>query len=150
MHQIGARKRSTPGNTILSQAYRQRVSTDRPNRERSQLAASLECESGPTPAGKTLPHSYPETRFMVTHIYSKSMDHPSKVANPARGQLNRGKHISLSAFAPENWSRETGSAVPSRVSLLISILRLNLVLTYGIPPGFHGSVHLLFIYLKPP
>ena len=26
------------------------------------------------------------------------------------------------------------SAVPSRVSLLISILRLNLVLTYGIPP----------------
>ena len=30
----------------------------------------------------------------------------------------------------------TGSAVPSRVSLLISILRLNLVLTYGIPPEF--------------
>ena len=31
------------------------------------------------------------------------------------------------------WSRETGLAVPSRVSLLISILRLNLLLTYGIP-----------------
>ena len=30
--------------------------------------------------------------------------------------------------------RETGSAVPSRVSLLISIIRLNLVLTYRIPP----------------
>ena len=42
--------------------------------------------------------------------------------------------ISLSAFAPaRNWSREPGSAVPSpRVSLLISILRLNLVLTYGL------------------
>ena len=40
------------------------------------------------------------------------------------------------------WSRETGSAVPSRVSLLISILRLNLVLTYGIPLEFHGGVHL--------
>ena len=40
------------------------------------------------------------------------------------------------------WSRETGSAVPSRVSLLISVLRLNLVLTYGIPPEFHGGVHL--------
>ena len=39
----------------------------------------------------------------------------------------------------------TGSAVPSRASLLISILRLNLVLTYGIPPGFCGGVH-LFIY----
>ena len=43
------------------------------------------------------------------------------------------------------WSRETGSAVPSRVSLLISILRLNLVLTYGIPPEFRGGVH-----MKPP
>ena len=38
------------------------------------------------------------------------------------------------------WSRETGSAVPSRVSLLISILRLNLVLTYGIPPEFRVGV----------
>ena len=62
-HQIGARKRRTPENTILSQPYSRRVSTDRPNREGSQLAASLKCEPGPTPAGKTLPHSYPETRF---------------------------------------------------------------------------------------
>ena len=43
------------------------------------------------------------------------------------------------------WSRETGWAVPSRVSLLISIHRLNLVLTYGIPPKFCGGVY-LFIY----
>ena len=62
-HQIGARKRRTPENTILSQPYCRRVSTDRPNREGSQLAASLEGEPGPTPAGKTLPQSYPETRF---------------------------------------------------------------------------------------
>ena len=62
-HQIGARKRRTPENTILSQPSCHRVSTDRPNRESSQLAASLEGEPGPTPAGKTLPHSYPETRF---------------------------------------------------------------------------------------
>ena len=61
-HQIGARKRRTPENTILSQPYCRRVSTDRPNRESSQLAVSLEGEPGPTPAGKTLPHSYPETR----------------------------------------------------------------------------------------
>ena len=53
-----------PGNTvILSQPYRRRVSTDRLNREGSQLVASLEGEPGPTPAGKTLPHSFPETRF---------------------------------------------------------------------------------------
>ena len=64
-HQIGARKGRTPGNTILSQPYRRRVSTDRLNRESSQLAASLEGEPGPTPAGKTLPHSYPEARFFA-------------------------------------------------------------------------------------
>ena len=62
-HQIEARKRRTPENTTLSQPYCRRVSTDSPNREGSQLAASLEGEPGPTPAGKTLPHSYPETRF---------------------------------------------------------------------------------------
>ena len=62
-HQIGARKRRTAEGTILSQPYCSRVSTDKPNRESSQLAASLEGEPGPTPAGKTLPHSYPETRW---------------------------------------------------------------------------------------
>ena len=63
-HQIGARKRRAPGNTIiLSQPYRRRVSTNKLHREGSQLAASLEGEPGPTPAGKTLPHSNPETRF---------------------------------------------------------------------------------------
>ena len=51
-HQIGARKRGIPENTILSQPYCRRVSTDRPNREGSQLAVSLEGEPGPTPAGK--------------------------------------------------------------------------------------------------
>ena len=50
-HQIGARKRCAPGNTILSQPYRRRVSTDRLNCEGSQLAASLEGDPGPTPAG---------------------------------------------------------------------------------------------------
>ena len=53
-HQIGARKRRAPGNIILSQPYRRSVSTDRLNREGRQLAASLEGEPGPTPAGKTL------------------------------------------------------------------------------------------------
>ena len=40
------------------------------------------------------------------------------------------------------WSRETGLAVPFRVSLLISKLRLNLVPTYGTPPELRGGVHL--------
>ena len=54
-HQIGARKRRAPENTILSKPYRHRVSIDRLNHEGSQSAASLEGETGPTPTGKTLP-----------------------------------------------------------------------------------------------
>ena len=64
------------------------------------------------------------------------MDQPDKVTNPACGQLNREKIFPCSRACLRIWPRETGSAVPSRVSLLISILRLNLVLTYGIPPEF--------------
>ena len=80
---------------------------------------------------------------MYGHTYSKSMDQPGKVANPARGQVNREN-----VFFPcprsrlRIWFLETGSAVPFRVSLLISILRLNLVLTHGIPPESRGGVHL--------
>ena len=57
---------------------------------------------------------------------------------------------SLSPFAPVNLvSRDGfGSPVPSRVSLLISILRLNLVLIYGIPPEFRGGVHLLSVHIR--
>ena len=62
-HQIGARKRRTPENTIFTQPYCRRVSTDRPNREDSQSTASLEGEPGPTPAGKTLPHHTPKPGF---------------------------------------------------------------------------------------
>ena len=45
-HQIRARERRTPENNILSQSYCRRVSTDSPNREGSELAASLEGEPG--------------------------------------------------------------------------------------------------------
>ena len=69
------------------------------------------------------------------------MDQPGKVANPARGQLNREIIFPCPRTCLRIWSHETGSAVPSRVSLLISILRLNLALTYGIPPEFRGGVH---------
>ena len=86
---------------------------------------------------------------MVGHTYSKSMDQLDEVTSltsPARGQLNRENEYILSAFAPENLvSRDGLGAVPSRVSLLISILRLNLVLTYGIPPEFRGGVHLFIL-----
>ena len=65
------------------------------------------------------------------------MDQPGKVASPARGQLNRkNEYFPVRVRVLRIWSRETGSAVPSRVGL-------NLVLTYGIPPKFRGVVHLL-------
>ena len=50
------------------------------------------------------------------------MDQPGKVANPPRGQLNKENEY-LTFPEPRSrlriWPRETGSAVPSRVSLLI-------------------------------
>ena len=67
--------------------------------------------------------------------YSKSKDQPGKVADPAR------VNFPCPRSRLKIWSRETGSAVPSRVSLLISILRLNLVLIYEIPLDFRGGVH---------
>ena len=69
--------------------------------------------------------------------YSKGKDQPGEVDNPARDQ-----HFLCPRSRLRIWSREMGSAVPSRVRLLISILRLNLVLTYGIPPEFRGGVQL--------
>ena len=71
------------------------------------------------------------------------MEQPGKVANPDRGELNREEKENRSSRSCVGiWSRETSSAVPSRIILLISILRLNLVRTYGIPPEFRGGVQL--------
>ena len=66
------------------------------------------------------------------------MDQPGKVASPAHSQLKRENYLCPRARL-RIWSCETVSAVSSRVSLLISILRLNLVLTHGIPPEFRGG-----------
>ena len=68
------------------------------------------------------------------------MDQPGKVANPARGQRNRENNIPRSPCVPDNLV-ETGSVVPSRVSLFISILRLNLVLTGFLPSSAAASIH---------
>ena len=75
--------------------------------------------------------------------YSKSMDQPGKAVNLARGQLNRENEFPCPRCSCLRiLSRETVSAVPSYVSMLLFILRLNVVLTYGIPPAFRGTVHL--------
>ena len=64
--------------------------------------------------------------------HGKGKKQPSKVANPARGQLI----FPCPRSRLRIWFRQTGSAVPCRVRLIISMLRLNLVLTFGIPPEF--------------
>ena len=43
---------------------------------------------------------------------SKSKDQPGKVANPARGQLNRKMNSSLTSFAPENLVSRDGFGSP--------------------------------------
>ena len=52
---------------------------------------------------------------------------------------------SLSPSTPDNLVSRDGFGSQSRVSLLISMLRLNLVLTYGIPLEFRGGVHSISI-----
>ena len=84
---------------------------------------------------------------MVT-TYSKGKNHtdqPGKVANPARGQLaEQGKRI---IPCPRSrlriWSRETVSAVPSRVSVLISILQAKSGPCLRDSSEFHFGVHSL-------
>ena len=71
------------------------------------------------------------------------MDQPGKVANPARGQLNRENELSPVPVCA--WEFGLARRVqPSRLTSAcsFSILRPNLVLTYGVPPDFRGGVHL--------
>ena len=80
---------------------------------------------------------------MYDHTYSKSMDQPGEVCQFSTWSAEQGKTIfPCPRSRLRIWSRETGSAVPSRVSLLNSILRLNLMLTYEIPLDFRDGVHL--------
>ena len=84
---------------------------------------------------------------MYVPTYSKGNDQPGKVTNPARDRLNRKNvYFPFPRSRLRIWSRETVSAVPPRVNLVISILNLlNLVLTYGIPPELRDGVHLFIL-----
>ena len=158
-HQIGARKRRAPGNTILSQPYRRRGSTVRLNRKGSQLATSLEGEPGYT-RRKDPPTLIPRNQvimsegkgpevgctyvcIVIASTYSRVLTKRVKVVNPARGQLSRENEY----FPVPVRAREFGLARRVRQSrpasaCSISILRPNLVLTYWIPLDFRGGVHL--------
>ena len=83
---------------------------------------------------------------MYGHTYSKSMDQPGKVANPARGQLNReNEYFPVRVRASElGLARRFRQPRPAS-ACSFAILSLNLVLPYGIPPKFRGGVHLVFL-----
>ena len=80
---------------------------------------------------------------------------PGKVANPACDQLNRkNEYFPVPVLAPRIWFRKTGSAVPSRVSLLILQTTQAVSGAYSrdscrfpSPLDFRRLVHFLF---KPP
>ena len=82
------------------------------------------------------------------HTCSKSMDQPGKVANPARGQLDREINISLSAFAPENLVPRDGfgSPVPRQPAHLHTQAESGAYLRDSSRVPHRRS----FIYLKPP
>ena len=67
-----------------------------------------------------------ESTVMVTY---NEKNQPGKDANPARGQLDREHEYFPVPVRALQFGLEMGSIVPSRVSLLISILRLSIVLT---------------------
>ena len=76
------------------------------------------------------------------------MDQPRKVANPARGQLNRENEyfpVRVRAWQLGLSRNGFGSLVPRQPAHLHNT-QANLVLTYGIPPEFRGGVHLFILY----
>ena len=82
---------------------------------------------------------------LMVQLHSLQSSHIARVwINRVRSPIllvvsSTGKmKLSLSPFAPEN-------LVSLDVSLLISIIRLNLVLSYGIPPEFRGGGVYLFV-----
>ena len=71
-----------------------------------------------------------------------SIYQPGKVVNPARGQLNRENEYFPAPVRA--WKFGLARQVrPSRPApaRFFSILRLNTVLTYGIPPDFRDGLH---------
>ena len=76
--------------------------------------------------------------------YSKSKDQLGKVANLARGQMDReNEYFSVPVRAQEfSLARRVQPSRPA-LACSFSILRLNLVLTHGITYDFCDGVHLL-------
>ena len=81
---------------------------------------------------------------MCIYVWSshRAEDRPGKVANPDRGQLDKENdyfRVPVCAWKFGLARRVRQSRPASACSF--SMLRLNLVLTYGNPPYFRGGVH---------
>ena len=77
--------------------------------------------------------------YIYGHLLYQSMDQQSEITNPACGQLNRENEclpfpVRAREFGPARqvWRSHPAPACP------FSTLRLNPVLTHGIPPAFHS------------
>ena len=77
--------------------------------------------------------------YIYGHLLYQSMDQQSEITNPACGQLNRENEclpfpVRAREFGPARqvWRSHPAPACP------FSTLRLNPVLTDGIPPAFHS------------
>ena len=87
---------------------------------------------------------------MYSHYFLQSMDQPGKGYQSCLWSAEQEKGIFPCARSRLRiWSRETGSAVPSRVSRSFSTFRLDLVLTHGIPPTFRGGIILIVHLFRP-
>ena len=84
---------------------------------------------------------------MYGYQIQQSRDQTGKVANSARGQLNReNEYFPVPVLAGEySLARRVRPSSPTS-GCLFSTLRLNLVLTHGIPPDFRGGVH---VFIQP-
>ena len=87
----------------------------------------------------------PECLYVYVWVitWGRSMDQPGMVANPAHGQLNReNEYFPVPVCAREfGLARRVRQPCPAS-ACSFSTLRVNLVLTHGIPPDFRGGVHL--------
>ena len=78
------------------------------------------------------------------------MGQPGKVANPARGQLNREKKKSLSAFTPKNLvSRDGfGSPIPRQPAHLHTQAEVWCLLTGFLPSSAAASIYFFKIAIR--
>ena len=101
--------------------------------------------TGPIAVNSMYECTYNHTYIIVARVIW--INRVNKAANPARGQLNRGRmNISLSPLVPVNLVSRDGFGSPvSRQPVHLHTKAESGAYLLGIPPEFRGGVH-IFIY----